>query len=167
MGTNYYRIPKAKEVEARKAKLLTRVQDLDLSPSNIERNFSVLENPKSHWDYHSPWSEFIEDMSIHLGKRSSGWKFCWNFHKNKYYSNKEELLAFIRSGRVVDEYGEEWNPEEFIKMALDWGQPDGWVHNEDYERKIEKTTGRTLFWGPQYWDLEIDGLRVSTSTEFS
>lgn len=167
MGTNYYRIPKAEEVEARKAKLLARIQDLDLSPSNIERYFTTIENPKSSWDYHSPWSEFTEDLSIHLGKRSGGWKFCWNFHKDKYYSNKEELLAFIRSGRVVDEYGEEWDPEEFIKMALDWGQPDGWVYNEAYEREMQKTTSRTFFWGPQYWDREVDGLRVSQSTEFS
>lgn len=166
MGTNYYRIPKAEEVEARKAKLLARIQDLDLSPSNIERYFTTIENPKSSWDYHSPWSEFTEELNIHLGKRSGGWKFCWNFHKDKYYSNKEELLAFIRSGRVVDEYGEEWDPEEFIKMALDWGQPDGWVHNEAYEKEMQKTTGRTFFWGPQYWDRDVDGLRVSQSTEF-
>jgi hypothetical protein len=150
MGTNYYRIPKAEEVEARKAKLLARIQDLNLSPSNIKSDFITIENPKSSWDYHSPWSEFTEDLNIHLGKRSCGWKFCWNFHKDKYYSNKEELLAFIRSGRVVDEYSEEWDPEEFIKMALDWGQPDCWVHDEVYEREMQKTTDRTLFWGPKY-----------------
>lgn len=167
MGTNYYRIPTAEEVEERKAKLIARVQELDLSPANIERYFTTIENPKSSWDYYSPWSEFTEDLNIHLGKRSGGWKFCWNFHKDSYYSNKEELLAFIQSGRVVDEYGEEWDPEEFIKMALDWGQPDGWVHNEAYEREMQKTTGRPFFWGPNYWDREVDGLRVSQSTEFS
>ena len=166
MGTNYYRIPTAEEVEARKTKLLARIQDLDLTPANIERDFTTIENPKLSWDYYSPWSEFIEDLSIHLGKRSGGWKFCWNFHKDKYYSNKEELLAFIRSGRVVDEYGKEWDPEEFIKMALDWGQPDGWVHNEAYEKEMQKTISQPLFWGPQYWDRDVDGLRVSQSTEF-
>jgi hypothetical protein len=166
MGTNYYRIPTVEEVEARKAKLLTRIQELDLSPMSIERDFATLDHPDSAWDYHSPWSEFTFEISIHLGKRSGGWKFCWNFHKDKYYSNKEELLAFIRSGRVVDEYGEEWEPEKFIKMALDWGQPDGWVHDEAYEKKMQKETGRTLFWGPEYWDSIVDGLRVSTSTEF-
>ena len=29
-----------------------------------------------------------------------GWKFCWNFHNNKWYSNKEELLEF--PGTVVE-----------------------------------------------------------------
>jgi hypothetical protein len=73
-----------------------------------------------------------------------GWKFCWNFHKEKYYKDKESLLNFIRSGRVMDEYGEEMNVEEFITMALEWGQPNGLVA-----------------------DKEVDGLRVSSSTEFS
>jgi len=166
MGTNYYRIPTVAEVEARKAKLLTRIQELDLSPGNIEQGFATLDHPDSAWDHHSPWSEFTSELSIHLGKRSSGWKFCWNFHKDKYYTSKKELLAFIRSGRVVDEYGEEWEPEEFIKMALDWGQPDGWMYDETYVKKMQLETGQTLFCGPEHWDRTVDGLRVSSSTEF-
>jgi len=39
---------------------------------------------------------------------------------------KIELFKFIRSGRVVDEYGEIMDVEEFIQMALDWGKEDGW-----------------------------------------
>jgi hypothetical protein len=95
-----------------------------------------------------------------------GWKFCWNFHENKYYSNKEELLEFIRGGRVVDEYGEEQEVEEFISMALEWGQPDGLVVNEEYELEEQKK-GRRIFYGEKYWDRIVDGLRVSSSTEFS
>jgi hypothetical protein len=68
----------------------------------------------------------------------------------------------------VDEYGEEWNIEEFIAMALEWGQPDGLVVNEEY-RKQERMRGRGTFWldDNKHDDLIIDGLRVSTSTEFS
>jgi hypothetical protein len=125
MGTNYYRIPTASEVE---------------------RGFRYIETDSDlpHLDIANPWDEFIEGTSIHLGKRSMGWKFCWNFHKEKYYKDKESLLNFIRSGRVMDEYGEEMNVEEFITMALEWGQPNGLVA-----------------------DKEVDGLRVSSSTEFS
>jgi hypothetical protein len=110
---------------------------------------------------------FLEDTNIHLGKRSSGWKFCWNFHKNKYYSNKEELLNFICSGRVVDEYGEEQDVNEFILMALNWGEPNGLVVNEEY-RKSERVKGHGSFWldSEKYDDLIIDGLRVSSSTDF-
>jgi hypothetical protein len=63
---------------------------------------------------------------------------------------------------VVNEYGEELDPDEFIKMAIEW-YPNGLIHNEAYEKEHD----RGFFWGPKYWDREVDGLRVSTSTEFS
>lgn len=166
MGTNYYRIPKHEEMITRKHTLLGSVNGLDLSPSNIERGFRVASDDQ--WDSESPWDTFINGTNIHLGKRSSGWKFCWNFHDKKYYSNKEELLEFIRDGRVVDEYGEEQDVEEFITMALEWGQPDGWIVNEEY-RKKERERGRGMYWlySEKYDDLIIDGLRISTSIDFS
>jgi hypothetical protein len=163
MGTNYYRIPQADEMEKRKSALVLEVTNLDLSPSNIECEFGKAVDDQ--WGRENPWQTFTNGINVHLGKRSGGWKFCWNFHDNKYYSNKDELIKFIRSGRVVDEYGEEWNVEDFIVMALEWGQPDGWVHNAEYEREVAKNGGQV--WGPKYYDLIIDGLRVSTSTEFS
>jgi len=164
MGTNYYRIPTEGEMEKRKQRLQTRIRKMDMSPGNIERGIPLTEEYPNTWEVPNPWTEFMEDASIHLGKRSGGWKFCWNFHKNKYYSDKEGLLAFIRSGRVVDEYGTELTPDEFITMALEWGQPDGWVLNAEYEKEQSKNGHHT--WGPKYYDLEIDGLRVSTSTDF-
>jgi hypothetical protein len=166
MGTCYYRIPQASEMDERKLNLMSEVSHLDLTPDNIERNFCL---PKEDsFECESVWDVFLRDINVHLGKRSFGWKFCWNFHNNKYYSNKEELLTFIRSGRVVDEYGDEWNVDEFIKMAFEWGEPDGLVVNEEY-RKKERMNGRGTFWleSNKYDDLIIDGLRVSTSTEFS
>jgi hypothetical protein len=39
MGTNYYRIPKAEEMEAKKKLLIQQVTDLDLSVYNIECDF--------------------------------------------------------------------------------------------------------------------------------
>jgi hypothetical protein len=169
MGTNYYRIPTHAELLERKKKLQERVESLDLSLGTIERGFCTLENSESTWDYHSPWSEFIEDTSIHLGKRSMGWRFCWNFNKEKYYRDKEELLAFIRSGRVVDEYGAEQEVEEFIQMALSWGEPDGFLYNQDYldHMKKEGYYRDHTYDTSKYFDLIVDGLRVSSSTEFS
>jgi len=166
MGTNYYRVPTVDEMESRKKRLQRDIEKITMSPSDIERGFPFIDSNKESWDTMSPWDFFTDGASIHLGKRSGGWKFCWNFHKDRYYSNKEELLSFIRSGRVVDEYGEEWNVEEFIKMSLEWGEPDGWVVNEDYRKKEPK--GHGAFWldNEKYDDLIIDGLRVSTSTDF-
>jgi hypothetical protein len=164
MGTNYYRIPTVDEMESKKEKLIKHIEDLILTPFNIERGFRVIQ--VDEWSSESPWDSFIEDTNIHLGKRSSGWKFCWNFHNNKYYSDKEELLSFIRSGRVVDEYGEEQDVNEFILMSLNWGEPDGLVVNEEYRRK-QRTNGMGSFFDrPEYDDLIINGLRVSTSTDF-
>jgi hypothetical protein len=151
-------------MDERKYKLLERIANLDLSPSNIECGFN--EPIDDQWGRESPWGIFIDGTNIHLGKRSGGWKFCWNFHKDKYYSNKEELLAFIRLGRVVDEYGEEWNVEEFIAMALEWGEPDGLVVNEEYRKKERRNGMGSFFDNPNYDDLIIDGLRVSSATEF-
>jgi hypothetical protein len=165
MGTNYYRIPTAREIEDRKNRLLSEIRKMDLSPASVENGFTVTNDDS--WDRFSPWDNFTHEISIHLGKRSMGWKFCWNFHDNKHYSNKEELLGFIRGGRVVNEYGEEQEIEEFITMALEWGQPDGLVVNEEYELEASRNSGRRIFYGEKYWDKIVDGLRVSSSIKFS
>ena len=165
MGTNYYRIPKASEVEKKKLLLESRIRKMPITPSSIERGFRYIDNPTDEWSSLSPWDEFIEGTSIHLGKRSGGWKFCWNFHNNQYYKDKESLLKFIRSGRVVDEYGDEMDREEFITMALEWGQPNGLVADKEY---FDSTNHHSWMSNPSdYFDKEIDGLRVSSSTEFS
>ena len=160
MGTNYYRIPTQLEMEERKAKLIKDITDLDMSPSKIESEFRQYGDS---WDMKSAWDIFTEETSIHLGKRSGGWKFCWNFHDNKYYSNKEELIQFVLSGRVVNEYGDEIETHEFLDMAFEWSQPDGLIIDEKWTRENSS-------WLPNpqdYADKIIDGLRVSISTEFS
>lgn len=166
MGTNYYRVPTHEEMLNRQQTLIQQVTSMDMSIENLEREMKYI-SPTKDWEWFSPWEMFINGTNIHLGKRSSGWKFCWNFHKDKYYSNKEELLSFIRSGRVVDEYGAEWNVEDFITMALEWGEPDGLVVNEIYRIK-ERAKGHGSFWldNEKHDDLIIDGLRVSSSTDF-
>jgi len=166
MGTNYYRIPKSNEINARKQKLNQRMQELDLwNPALISRGYRYIDCPEDEWEQLSPWDEFIQDTNIHLGKRSMGWKFCWNFHNNKWYSNKEELIKFVMSGRIVDEYGEQVDSQEFLDMAFSWGEPDGLVADAEYFEKNER-----MGWmrnPSDYYDREIDGLRVSSSTEFS
>jgi hypothetical protein len=69
---------------------------------------------------------------------------------------------------VIDEYGELQDTEEFIKMALEWSQPDGKVLNKDYY-DIEERDSKHIysFNMTPYYDKIIDGLRVSNSTEFS
>jgi len=165
MGTNFYRIPKSKQVMERHQKLHDRITHLDwFDVGQLKSDFRTIENPEDEWSPLNPWDEFMTDMQIHLGKRSMGWKFCWNFNNNKYYSNKEELLKFIRSGRVVDEYGNLQDNEEFIKMALEWGAEDGLIVDEKYMKNNESYHFLNQ---EKYYDKIIDGLRVSSSTDFS
>jgi len=159
MGTNYYRIPSIQEMEQRKVKLIEDINNLEVTPSMIESRFANIERG---FDRHSAWDIFTDGTSIHLGKRSGGWKFLWNFNENKHYSNKDELFQFIKSGRVVDEYGEEMDVEEFIKMALEWGQPDG-LDGETYRRQHPRQYSHDFEKKEQY----IDGLRVAPYTDFS
>jgi hypothetical protein len=164
MGTNYRRVPKTSDIIVKTQKLNIRLVEMDFaSPSQASReDFRFIEKGL---DRLSPWDEFIEDISIHLGKRSMGWKFCWNFHNNKYYSNKEELIKFVLKGRVVDEYGEEIDSQEFLDMAFAWGEPDGLVADKEY---FDRTAHHRWMSNPSdYYDKEIDGLRVSSSTDFS
>jgi hypothetical protein len=144
MGTNYYRIPSVEEMKKRKQELIATIEK--------ENNFII----------QSIWDIFTEDSNIHLGKRSSGWKFLWNFNDKKFYSNKEELLNFIRTGRVVDEYGNEMDVEEFITMALVWGQPDGY----DLKRYRQEHP-RQYHYDFEEKEEYIDELRVSPNNEFS
>ena len=155
MGTNYYRIPEENEMKERKDRLQVRIIGLKLNPSLIESGFRYIE---IHDDFSkmSPWEEFIDGTSVHLGKRSSGWKFCWNFHEKKFYSNKEELLSFIRAGRVVEEYGKLIEQEEFIAVVkqLDIGHIEALFKQHDKDesgylnaaeiRQLAKQLGKVL-----------------------
>jgi hypothetical protein len=164
MGTNYYRIPPENEIKEKHKQLQIDISNMDLSVLSIESGFRVAID--NMWNGENPWETFMSGMNIHLGKRSSGWKFCWNFHDNKYYSNKEELLNFIRTGRVIDEYGEQQFVGDFVKMALEWGEPNGLIYDKEYRMKQwEKGTG-TFLHTDSYDDKIIDGLRVSSSTDF-
>ena len=165
MGTNYYFIPTHEEMLKRQQTLIQQVTSMDMSIENLEREMKYI-SPTKDWEWFSPWEMFINGTNIHLGKRSMGWRFCWNFHKDKHYTNKEELLSFIRSGRVVDEYGAEWDVEDFITMALEWGEPDGLVVNREYRKKERAKGVGSFFDDPKYDDLIIDGLRVSSSIDF-
>lgn len=165
MGTNYYRIPGIEEIEKRKAKLIKRVEEINPADAhNANHMYSTI--PDGEWDFMSPWDEFIKDAYVHLGKRSMGWKFCWNFHDNHYYSNKQELLEFIKSGRILDEYGEEIDADEFIEMAMEWGQPEGFTFNAEYQAYMIKEHPGYRLHSYEYFDTEVDGLRVSSSTDF-
>lgn len=54
---------------------------------------------------------------VHIGKSSAGWVFLFNYNGGKYYSNKRELVEFLKTKLIVDEYGNEIGNEDFWKMV--------------------------------------------------
>lgn len=168
MSTNYYRSPSNEILSDNRNRLIDRIFEINLTDSReLELQFKTI--PDGYNNLITPWEEFTKDIQIHLGKRSAGWKFCWNFHDNKFYSNKEELLNFIREGIIIDEYGQKIDPEEFITMALDWGQPDGHIYNKEYLEYLRKDNQSygTYLTDESSFDKIIDGLCVSSHTDFS
>ena len=138
-------------------------------------------------------NEYIGQGSrIHLGKRSSGWKFLWNPNVVKVWDSdtcdmvynyvypltKEGIMKFVMRDDVVitDEYGEVWDNWEFFNEALNWCK-DG-LDGKEYQTNPKYDAGtyypspeRDNFWRelgyePEYYDFYSDGLRFSTSVEF-
>lgn len=148
MGTNYYaHIIPAKQ---RKIKLHHAIDlnDFDLINELVNEMYGKIEK---HWE-----TQEITGGIVHLGKRSSGWKFLWNPNayvirhghvedvngqrrwveepntgKYLYPLTKQGLHDFIfrEDVLVYDEYHELQDKEEFWQMALSWGYDkdnEGW-----------------------------------------
>ena len=120
MGKNYYRIP---------------------SKADLQRRCELLLKNDTTW-------EFDEDIQVHIGKKSAGRSFLWDFNESVFYSNKKELVDFIRSGRLVDEYGAIYTELE----------RDAFI-----EKHLTSIVEETVL----LYAKIIDGLLVSVYSEFS
>ena len=98
------------------------------------------------------------------------------------FCNREDVI-------ITDEYGETFSAEEFLKMAFSWGQPNGltdktyeedprfgpssyknYYWSEKYQRGMHSKDDEMWFdlgYIVEYYDFEADGLRFSTSINFS
>lgn len=108
-----------------------------------------------------------------------------------YPLTKQGITEFVMREDVIiyDEYNERQDPKEFLDMAFSWGQPNGWT-GKTYEEdpKNELSHYRNYYWSKkyqrgmhtendemwfdlgyivEYYDFEADGLRFSTSINFS
>ena len=136
MGTNFYAhiIPIKKRRDA--LKKLINANDF---------NAIVREINKTYGEFEVDFGGVPSGGVIHLGKRSAGWKFCWNPNvyvvRNGYFDKelgawqeqpdtlyytypltKAGIKAFIdrEDVEVWNEYGEKQDKEKFWKMALEW-----------------------------------------------
>ena len=192
MGTNYY------------ARILPTLEEKENLKKLIDSDdFYAIE--KEVQRLYGESTEYDKGAEIHLGKRSGGWKFLFNPNYERYYKlTKEGLKEFLNkpnviiyseyfnSGTGILEYIDDpdkvnskeylWTPQQFLYMAFNWGQPDGW-DGESYE-KWEMSRGkgyqgytrygdsRERYWrekgyNPSYYNFYNDGLRWSTCCEFS
>ena len=97
------------------------------------------------------------------------------------FCNREDVI-------ITDEYGKQYTPEEFLEMAFSWGQTDGYTGKTYEEFHKEESSYRNYYWSEkyqrgmhtkedemwfdlgyivEYYDFESDGLRFSTSINFS
>ena len=106
-----------------------------------------------------------------------------------YPLTKQGITDFVMRDDVIiyDEYGEQEDPMEFLQMAFSWGQEDGYT-SKTYEDSQERSSYRSYYWSEkhqrglwsekdemwldlgynvEYYDFEADGLRFSTSINFS
>ena len=197
MSTNYYaHIIPSKErkkelhdaIEANNFSLINKLKDEMYNPIRVEYG-----------------KDCIIGGVVHLGKRSSGWKFLWNpnvfvirnghLEDNNgtrryvpdpdtslytYPLTKKGLKSFIDREDVLiyDEYDELQNKEDFWRMALKWGQPDGWDaagYEKEYKEHIYPVTGELTdllrqegyeFTSYSNSDFYSDGLRFAGFTDF-
>ena len=191
MGTNYYAriIPKEED----KQRLIDAINNNQCDI--IEDLASELYGRRN--DYSGIGNE------IHLGKRSCGWKFLWNPNVIKVWDSeardytynyvypltKEGITNFVMRDDVIiiDEYGEQQDPKEFLEMAFSWGELDGYTGKTYEESHKEESSYRNYYWSKkhqrsmhsesdemwfdlgytvEYYDFESDGLRFATSINF-
>lgn len=129
------------------------------------------------------WDELVENIPeiIHIGKRSAGWKFCWDAHDFRYFNpTKESLIEWLKSGDIYDEYGEKYTFDQFWNEEI-WF--DGLDCAEYYEKYDEKNPDPYKYWvrSPEkiseYWmkygivvnkynEFYIDNLRFTVDEDF-
>lgn len=150
MGTNfYYKIPLSK----RKVKELQDLITEDPNFSNFQEQLKEVE----------------ENHCIHLGKRSAGWQFLWNYHNGKYYdASLESIKQFLLTGGgyIESEYAEKISVDTFFdeEIGISLYKDDKHCDLASYYEKYPK---EQRCCNPTDEEFSSDGLRFSRYTNFS
>lgn len=154
MGTNYYL--------RKKISLETRQEILNFIKSKYEDfNNQITANIYGIGyaldDFYHEVRECINQniIEIHLGKKSFGYQFLWNYHGGRYYgANFEDIKSFISNPdyEIIDEYGGVFTVEQFLNEE---------IGNSLYNGK------NGLENGPNAYFFISDNLRFSTSEYFA
>lgn len=135
-----------------------------------EQKKEVIE--KINNDQYDEVRDIIAEVNdIHIGKRSCGWKFLWDANDFKYFEpTKESLIRWLKSGQIIDEYGQEYNFDEFWNDALDgfWEGYDIVTYEKDHPGENYWRTYEKKFHGipVTLGEFYIDDLRFSIYSDF-
>ena len=151
MGTNFFCIEKISRRQRSKIKSLLREYIGLVDKADTACDFHEL---------HSKYNEMILDIipeKVHLGKRSHGWQFLWNYHDGRYFkANLESIKEYLKDKIIVDEYGEVFSLDQFLDDEI-----GHCLYNAD--GKLED--GMKGY--SRYTFISDDGLRFSKSEDFS
>lgn len=183
MGTNFYIVPKK---NPKVYENLNKIQDLynkkleeivKQYKEAVKEELKVLsqdENIKNIISYDNQDS-FLNNMTmpylwnyelpeLHIGKRSSGWKFL--FQSNDYWKNTDELIAFYNKHKdymvIIDEYNEEYDGgiEKFIEEEVQptYDNPNNTSHidyDKEYYYYLENTYTKDKKYGYEFDSREF------------
>lgn len=191
MSTNYYlrHLPKEQQIEELKA-MIDSSKDGKNFKDILYKAEEMYSTPDEYGDPES-WGV------LHIGKRSTGWKFQWcpNIikkncsyidetgtyrtkyeYKYRYPLSKQGLTDFIMRPDilVINEYNEILDKEEFLEMAFNW-YLDGMnsiSYNSGYAWNFQKEQEPFKELGFRFQsnsqsDFESDGLRWCIFKDFS
>lgn len=113
---------------------------------------------------------------VHIGKQSYGWKFLFNPNSFKYYEpTMKSIDEYLRGEDILleDEYGRKIDIDEFWDMVeKSKDKLDNKEYNQKYPDEMmflygNRCDGMYQQYNPNYFEFYNDGLRFSTSNEFS
>ena len=150
MGTNFYlrRIPTEKEHQEMQEKLM-------------QKQYEELQ-------------ELISEYTVvyHIGKRSGGWQFLFEPHKDNYHQNPwDNTLESLKkclsdpNYEIFNEYGEKFTSEQFWEKEVGkslYNDPKHYINGHQFDQ-MQKNDPFTA----NYEFITKEGLRFSTSTGFS
>lgn len=108
MSTNYYLIPNHENWQVKRNKFIAQITNLVSLNSAVVNKTEVEEITK----------QFLAETRIHLGKKSYGWNFGINANGFKYFNNKKTFQEFIRTGEIINEYGEKLSVQQFEDICF-------------------------------------------------
>jgi hypothetical protein len=192
MGTNFYaRITPKEEDKQRLINAINNnqydiIEDLALELYGRRNDYSGIGN-EIHLGKRSYGWKFLWNPNVIKVWDSEACDYAYNY---VYPLTKEGITNFVMREDVIiiDEYGETQDPKDFLEMAFSWGEPDGYTGKTYEESHKEESGYRNYYWSKkyqrsmhsendemwfdlgyivEYYDFESDGLRFSTSINFS